>query len=386
MRKQVVTAIPLLFTLLFLSYLYSSTILSSERGKSAFHIDKEVKHADPHPTQCSMWSAQPPPARVPRWVKQYDPSCSKYAYVPFNVLGGFGHKTDNFMHGLIFSSALNLTYIMAGDFERAKRHSSLSGVVDKFGLGAYSPSLDSVRFWKKKVHYNNDKFNYEDIVINQAKNVGKCDKIYKVTEFFTDDRSPVRWHMAHMVQSRLASTRETNTAYNSKVFNIAIHLRYGSSSPYKKLDNFLEVFNSNSSNTVRMIKLFTEELETIGVPYVIHFFTAGKVDELFLNAFPGAVVHGKEMSVVDTIQHFIESDLLFCFVSSMCRAASIMSTRPLVVNGYPTAEAFFYNPCPRGLFCSLLDREAEDDLSLKRKVREAGERWLVSHKLNCPVG
>ena len=195
---------------------------------------------------------------------------------------------------------------------------------------------------------------------------------------------PVRWHMEHMAQSSLATERTTDIAYSRDTFNIAVHLRYGASSPYEN-DIMLEKFNSNTSNTIRMIKAFTTELERISVPYAVHFFTTGEVDEAFLEAFPGAAVHGKDMSVADTIQHFVESDLLFCFISSMCRAASIMSTRPLVVNGYPTAEAFFYNPCPRGLSCVLLNRTGEPDLSFRRKVREAGERWLISHRLGCPL-
>ena len=343
----------------------------------------EHKYSYPYLTRCSMWNTQPPPARVPRWVKQYNGSCQRYLYVPFNICGGFGHKSDNFMNGLMVSSALNYTYVMTNNFEQTKLHTSLSGAIERYGIGSYSPMLDSLQCARKKVEYNNSLNTYEDI-IKQAKNDNKCNTSYSVCEFFTGDRSPVRWHMAHMIQSRLATKRTTETPYDKDKFNIAIHLRYGSSSPYK-FDRKLEVFNSNSSNTIRMIKLFTTELERIGVPYAVHFFTAGKVDDAILGEFPGSVIHGKEMSVIDTIQHFMESDLLFCFVSSMCRAASIFSTRPLVINGYPTAEPFFYNPCPRGLFCDLLNRTSEPGLTFRERVREAGERWFVSHRLNCTV-
>ena len=72
----------------------------------------EYKHSYPYPNRCSMWSTQPPPARIPRWVTQYNQSCQRYLYVPFNPDGGFGHKTDNFMNGGSLSSALNYTYAM----------------------------------------------------------------------------------------------------------------------------------------------------------------------------------------------------------------------------------------------------------------------------------
>lgn len=343
----------------------------------------EHKHSYQYLTQCSMWNTQPPPARIPRWVKQYDSSCQRYLYVPFHIYGGFGHKSDNFMHGVMLSSALNYTYVIGNNFDYTGRHTSLSGAINRFGIGSYSPVTDTLSYVQKEVGYDNSLRTYEDI-IRQAKKDNKCNTIYKVAEFYTDDRSPMRWHMAHMAQSRLATERTPNTPYDKDKFNIAVHLRYGSSSPYK-LDNFLEVYNSNSSNTVRMIKLFTTELDRIKVPYAIHFFTAGKVDKIFLKEFPGSVVHGKDMSVIDTIQHFMESDLLFCFVSSMCRAASFMSTRPLVINGYPTAESFFYNPCSRGMFCDLLNRTSEPDLTFRKRVREAGEKWLVSHRLHCPT-
>lgn len=348
------------------------------------NIKEKEKGPYPYLTRCSMWNTQPPPARWPRWISQNDSSCPRYAYVPFNPYGGLGHKTDNFMNGLILSSALNFTYVMATDFEVSKKHTAISGAVRKLGFGAYSPLLGSIptlqedfcsfRSYKDYVHY-----------ILKVEGVDKCNTTYTSCEYYTDDRSPVRWHMAHMVQSRLASKRTKDVKYDRNKFNIAVHVRYGSFSPFPEFDQTLEIYNKNSSNTVRMIKYFTTELEQIGVPYAVHFFTAGEVKEDLLSAFPGAIVHGKDMSVPDTIQHFIESDLLFCLMSSMCRAASIMSTRPLVVNGYPTAEAFFYEPCPRGLSCDIINRTAEPDLALKKRIRDAGERWLVSHMLNCPV-
>lgn len=336
------------------------------------------------PTQCALWNTQPPPARWPRWIAKHNSMCPKYAYMPFNSAGGFGHKIDNFMNGLMFSSALNLPYAMVGGFEYAEVHSSLDGVVDRFGLGAYSPQLSSLPYSVWYVCYDNNAKNYEDIIM-QANNLDMCYISYSVCEFYTDDRSPVRWHMAHMAQSRLVSTRITDMVYDQSKFNIAVHLRYGSFPPYPGFDETLESVISNSSNIIRMIKVFTTELERIGVPYAIHFFTGGSIKEEIIGAFPGASVHDGSMSVVDTVQHFMESDILFCLISSMCRSAAIFSTRPLVVNGYPTAESFFFNPCPRGLFCDLLNHTSGPELSLIRKVREAGERWLISRRLHCPV-
>lgn len=380
MKKNVLVATSLLGVLLLSSYIYLSPLTRREKEVKTI---EDPPYSYPRPANCAMWSTQPPPARVPRWIKQYNESCQRYSYLNFCQISGFGHKTDNFMNGLIFSSALNFTYAMADNFEPSSKHSSLAGVVDRLGLGAYSPMLNNISCAQKEVGYDNSLLNYEDI-INRAKGLDECNTTFHVGQFYADDRSPVRWHMAHMVQSRLATAR-ASTTYDKDKFNIAVHLRYGSFSPYKDIDSRLESFNSNSSNTIRMIKLFTKELEVIGVPYAVHFFTGGGIDEAILGEFPGSVVHGKEMPVVDTIQHFIESDLLFCLMSSMCHAASIMSTRPLVVNGYPTAEPFFYDPCSRGMFCDLLNRTSEPDLSLVKRVREAGERWLVSRRLNCPV-
>lgn len=385
-RKNVLSVILLLGAVSLLSYSFLS--LPSNGAKKSLYkqIETPGNPSDSYPylAQCAMWNTQPPPARWPRWIKQYNDSCQRYSYLPFSQISGFGHKTDNFMNGLIFSSALNLTYVMTSNFETSSKHSSIAGSVNKFGYGAYSPMLSSLSCEQVGVSYNNRLFTYEDIIM-QAKGLNKCNTVYRVAQFFADDRSPARWHMAHMIQSRLATTRTAKLAYDENKFNIAVHLRYGSSSPYEVMDSRLEILNSNSSKTIEMIKYFTTELKRIGVPYAVHFFTAGKVDDLILKAFPGSVVHGKDTSVLDTIQYFIESDLLFCLMSSMCHAASIMSTRPIVVDGYPTAEPFFYDPCSRGVFCDLLNRTSEPDLSLKKRIREAGERWLVSRKLNCPV-
>lgn len=395
-RKHIVSVILFLGITLLLSYFYKSFLNSTNKEMIEWSnfIDDDDDDAKipvevmnraysyPYVTQCSMWNTQPTPARNPRWVQQYNPTCRRYGFLPFSQKAGFGHKTDNFMNGLIFTSALNMTYVMTDGFETSSKHLPIKGIVDTLGFGSFSPSIHSVNTSLKKLwHLNWDK-TYQS-QITKSKNSNRCNTTYRISQFFADDRSPVRWHMAHMVQNRLFTTRTQKTAYSADKFNIAVHLRYSSSSPYKK-DGGLEKYNSDPSTTVVMVKYFTEVLESVGVPYVIHFFTAGDVSEEILGAFPGSVVHGREMSVVDTIQHFIESDLLFCLMSSMCRVASIMSTRPLVINGYPTAEEFFYDPCPRDVFCGLLNRTSEPDISLIRQIKEAGERWLISRKLNCP--
>lgn len=349
------------------------------------HPQQEKEVVYPHPTRCSMWNTQPPPARWPRWINQNSSPCPRYAYVPFNQWGGFGHKMDNFMNGLILSSALNFTYMMTPDFEVSKKHASPRGAVRKLGLGTYSPHPSKTPTNNKDICSFRSSKDYEHFILKlEAESVAACNTTYTSCEYYTDDRSPVRWHMAHMVQNSLSKTRLVKTVYDHDKFNIAVHLRYGSFSKIKG-DEHIESYVSNSAEIIRMVRYFTTELEQIGVPYAIHFFTGGDVKEDIVSAFPGAAVYGKDMSIVNTVQHFIESDLLFCLVSSMCRAASIMSTRPLVVNGYPTAEGFFYNPCPRGLFCDLLNRTNGATLSLRRKIREAGERWLVSHRLSCPT-